>query len=129
MTYPISTILDNDLLVSDLLREIGIKTTGELEKRGADIKARNQLATQILDWVTSADLMRVKGIGRTYAGLLHECSVKTARELSYRSASNLTRELQEANERLRLVKMIPPEQFVARWIERAKVLPMKVTYR
>lgn len=129
MTYPIATILDDGLLVADMLRSLGINTTHELSQCVADAKTRKDLARQILDWVASADLTRIKGIGRLYARLLRECEVRTTRELSYRSPQNLTRELQEVNERLQLVSMPPPIQFVERWIEQAKQLPLKVTYR
>jgi predicted flap endonuclease-1-like 5' DNA nuclease len=129
MTLPITEILDDGLLVTDMLRSLGINTTDELEKRAADVKGRRQLARQILDWVTAADLTRIKGVGRCYARLLQECEVRTTRELSYRSPQNLTRELQEANDRLRLADRPPPEKFVTRWIEQAKTLELKVTYR
>lgn len=130
MTYPIDTILDDNLLVADMLRSLGIKTTAQLWSRGADIKTRRRLAGQILDWVTAADLTRINGVGRTYARLLQECSVRTIRELSYRSARNLTDEMQTINGRLGIVEgPLPSIVSVALWIEEAKTLPWEVTYR
>jgi hypothetical protein len=35
----------------------------------------------------------------------------------------------EANERKRLVRFLPPEKLVVRWIEHAKKLPLKISYK
>jgi hypothetical protein len=35
----------------------------------------------------------------------------------------------EANKRKRLVRFLPPEKLVVRWIEHAKKLPLKISYK
>ena len=73
------------------LRANGVRSTGELLKRGAGKKGRESLAektdiseTLILEWVNLADLMRIKGVGEEYSDLLEEAGVDTIKELRNR---------------------------------------------
>ena len=66
-----------------------------LLKRGGTAKGRKELAEKtgisesvILKWVNMADLFRVKGIGKQYAGLLEKAGVDTVKELRTRRASS-----------------------------------------
>ncbi len=75
-----------------------------------------------------ADKMRIKGIGEDYAELLEAAGVDTVRELKYRNPANLAKRMAEVNKQLKLVRALPSEKVVLRWIETAKKLPIKISY-
>ena len=51
------------------------------------------------------------------------------KELKYRNPAKLAKAMAEANKKRKLVRFLPPENLVTRWIEHAKKLPLKITYR
>lgn len=117
------------------LRKNGIRTTEALLKRAADRKGRRALAAdtgfsekQILEWVNRADLMRCKGIGGEYSDLLEAAGVDTIKELRRRNAASLTKKMVELNEKKKLVRRLPTESMVARWIESAKEVEPSVKH-
>ncbi len=117
------------------LRKTRIRTTEALLKRGADRAGRKKLAEatgfsnhQILEWVNRADLFRVKGVGEEYSDLLEVSGVDTVKELRTRSAANLTEKMAEVNQKKRLVRRLPTESMVTRWIADAKKLSPAVKY-
>ncbi len=117
------------------LRKARIRTTEALLKRGTDRAGRRQLAQQtgfnshqILEWVNRADLFRVKGIGKEYSDLLEASGVNTVKELRTRNAANLTDKMVEINNTKRLVRRLPTESMVQRWIADAKKLAPAVKY-
>ena len=81
----------------------------------------------VLDWATAADRMRVKGVGFEYAELLRAAGVKTVSDLQFRNAQNLVESMREANKG-KLVRLLPKEKTVERWIENAKKLPPAIRY-
>jgi hypothetical protein len=111
------------------LRKNGVRTTEALLKRGADRKGRRELAEVtgieeklITDWVNCADMMRVKGIGEEYAELLEAAGVDTLKALKRRNATNLLNKMVEVNRKRKLVRRLPTELMVVRWIEHATEL-------
>lgn len=133
--YAIAKIEGIGPVYTQMLRKAGIRTTVSLLNRTRDAKGRRELAaateiseTLILKWTNMADLMRIKGVGEEYSQLLEAAGVDTVKELRHRNAANLTKALQEANEKLRLVRSLPGEKVVARWIEHAATLPPMLTY-
>ncbi len=117
------------------LRKARIRTTEALLKRGATRAGRKQLleatgfnSHQILAWVNRADLFRVKGIGEEYSDLLEAAGVDTVKELRTRNAANLTEKMVETNRKKRLVRRLPTETMVKRWIAHAKKLSPVVKY-
>jgi hypothetical protein len=76
-----------------------------------------------------ADRMRVKGIRKEYAGLLQAAGVDTVKELKYRNPSNLAKAMADANKRRKMVTMLPSEKVVGHWIENAKKLQLKISYK
>jgi len=86
MAYPITDIraIGPDTAVT--LKSDGIRTTVSLLRSGKTPKQRLKIAERIgtdekrvLDWVTAADRMRVKGVGWEYAELLRAAGVKTVK--------------------------------------------------
>ena len=135
MSYPISDLygLDEDMAAE--LRAIGIRTTEKLLNAAKDPKGRKKLAQRtgfdeklILRWANMADRMRIKGMGKAHAELLQAAGVDTVKELKYRNPARLARAMKEANGRRKLVRLMPSEKAVVRWIEQAKRLPLKITY-
>lgn len=117
------------------LRKAGIRTTEALLKRGGAKKGRKELAVTtgigektILEWVNRADLMRVKGVGEEYSDLLECAGVDTVKELRNRNPKNLLKAMVDANTKKRLVRRLPTETMVERWVAFAKTLDPVVSY-
>ena len=135
MGYPITNIRGIGADIAVLLKSKGIRTTVSLLRSAKTPMQRIRIAEKIgtdekrvLDWVTAADRMRVKGVGWEYAELLRAAGVKTANELRYRNPQKLVEKMKEANDRRNLVRLLPSESMVRRWIESAKKLPRAIRY-
>jgi predicted RecB family nuclease len=135
MTYPLSMIEDLDEEQATALRALGIRTTEKLLEAAKSPKGRKLLASQtnidektLLRWANIADKLRIKGMGKEYAGLLREVGVDTVKELKYRNPRKLAQSMAETNRRRKLVQFLPSVKLVARWIEHARKLTQKITY-
>ena len=135
MSYPLTAIdgIDDDIAAT--LKVAGIKTSERLLEAAKSPRGRKALSDKtglseknILRWANMADRMRIKGMGKEYAGLLQAVGVDTVKELKYRNPGKLAAALAEANTKRKLVRVLPSEKAVVRWIEQAKKLPMKITY-
>ncbi len=118
------------------LKKAGIHTTDALLDRGATKKGRKAVAAEtgidegkILKWTNMADLMRVRGVGEEYSELLEAAGVDTVKELRKRKPANLQKAMAEANSgRRKLVRLVPGEKSVTKWVEQAKELKPVMTY-
>jgi predicted flap endonuclease-1-like 5' DNA nuclease len=117
------------------LKKLGIRTTDKLLEAATTAKARKALAGQlevdeqtVLRWANLADRMRIKGVGEPYAELLQAVGVDTVKELKYRNVANLAKAMADANRKRRLVRLLPSEKRIERWIAQAKELQSKITY-
>ena len=135
MSYPITDIDGVDGEVAAILKSVGIRSTERLLESARTLRMRKVLATKtginekcLLGWANVADRMRVKGISKEYAALLCVAGVDTVRELKYRNPANLAKAMAAANKKNKLVRFLPSEKLVARWIDHAKKLPPKITY-
>lgn len=136
MTYAISDIAGIGPDGAERLRSIGIRTTDRLLEAGKSPRLRKLLAEKtgidekrILSWANLADRMRIKGVGEDYAKLLQAAGVDTVKELKYRNPAKLARAMAEANGKRKLVRVLPSDHAVERWIDHAKRLQLKITYR
>jgi predicted flap endonuclease-1-like 5' DNA nuclease len=136
MTYPITDIAGIGPEVAATLRSFGIRTTAKLLDEARTPRARQRLASKtgidekrILRWANMADRMRIKGVGEDYAELLQAAGVDTVKELKYRNPAKLAKAMAEANARRKLVRVLPSDRAVERWIEHAKRLQLKISYR
>ncbi len=135
MSYPITDIDGIDGEAAALLKSVGIRSTERLLET-ARTRARPQATRrtdrldekQLLCWANVADRMRIKGISREYAELLRVAGVDTVKELKYRNPANLAKAMADANKKRKLVRLLPSEKVVARWIDNAKKLPLKISY-
>ena len=117
------------------LLEAGLVTTEALLSKGATPEGRKEIAEKtginihkILEWVNRADLFRVKGVAEEYSDLLENVGVDTVPELAQRNPTNLLTKMTAVNAEQKLVRRLPTQNEVNRWVEHAKVLPRKVTY-
>jgi predicted flap endonuclease-1-like 5' DNA nuclease len=120
---------------AEQLREVGVRSTITLLKRGGTAKGRKELAyainieeSKILKWVNHADLFRIHGVGSEYSDLLEAAGVDTVPELRQRNAVALHDALVRTNEVKRLVRKLPSIDQVAEWVEEAKSLPRVIEY-
>jgi len=60
--------------------------------------------------------------------LLEHAGVDTVPELAQRRADNLHKKMVEVNEAKKLVRALPSESTVAKWVEQAKELPRAISY-
>jgi predicted RecB family nuclease len=135
MTYPISVL---DGITHDQIRQLkanGIKTMERLLDAAATAKKRKRLAAQTnipedrwLAWVSTADRLRIKGVGVDSAKLLHGVGVTTVPSLRYRNPKHLAERMKELNGKHKLVRLLPTEAAIGRWIEEAKRLDPKIEY-
>lgn len=113
----------------------GIRTAAKLLEEAKTAKGREALAEivgidgkELLEMANLIDRMRVKGVGQDYSILLAAAGVITVNQLKYRSPAKLAKAMAEANAKRRLVRILPTEPTVGRWIEHAKKLPLKISY-
>ncbi len=135
MAYPITEIQGIGTDAAAILKSDGIRTTVGLLRSAKTPKQRLKLAEKIgadekrvLDWVTAADRMRIKGVGWEYAELLRVVGVRTANELRFRNPQRLALAMKEANGKRQLVRVLPSVNMVIRWIEDAKGLQPLIRY-
>jgi hypothetical protein len=135
MSYPITDIDGIDAEVAAILKSVKIRSTLRLLEAARTVKGRKMLSLQtgfdekqLLSWANVADRMRIKGISKEYAELLRAAGVNTVKELKFRNATNLAKAMADANKKRKLVRLLPSDKVVARWIENAKSLPLKITY-
>jgi predicted flap endonuclease-1-like 5' DNA nuclease len=135
MSYSLVDIATVDEEIAKTLKRVGIRTTAALLEAAKDAKGRKALAEKtgydeklLLKWANVADRMRIKGIGEEYAELLRAAGVDTVRELKHRNAVRLAQAMKAANDKRKLVRFLPSEKHVTKWIEQAKKLPLKISY-
>lgn len=135
MTYPLTDIegIDEDAVAA--LNKARIRSSARLLEKASTLRGRKDLAAktglnerQLLRWANMADRMRIKGVHREYAELLCAAGVDTIRELTYRNPQKLAQAMAKANEKRKLVRLLPSEKAVTRWIDHAKKLPIKISY-
>jgi hypothetical protein len=121
--------------VVERLRSAGIRTSDKLLDAAKSLKGRKELSRktgigpkELLRYANIADKLRVKGLGQGYAELLCHVGVDTVRELKYRNPEKLAAAMRRKNDKLKLVRLVPTEKAVGRWIEAAKKLPQEISY-
>ena len=121
--------------VIESLKSAGIRTSDKLLELAKSPKGRKELSARtgidqarLLRFANLADKLRVKGLGEGYAELLCHVGVDTVRELKYRNPQKLAAAMREKNDKLKLVRLVPTEKAVGRWVEAARKLPQKISY-
>ena len=135
MSYPLTDIEGIDRDVATTLKSAGIRSTAGLLEAARTLRGAKALAEktglaerQLLAWANMADCMRIRGISKEYADLLHAAGVDTVKELKYRNPGKLALAMADTNRKRKLVRLLPSEKVVVRWIDHARKLPLKITY-
>ncbi|MCS3760744.1 DUF4332 domain-containing protein [Bradyrhizobium centrosematis] len=135
MTYPISEIEGLSVFAANKLKAEGIRTTDALLEAAGTVKGRKALSAKtgiseqlLLDWANVSDYMRIPGMGRAKVGLVRAAGVTTVRELAYRNPARLAQSMRDANEKKKLLRILPSEKSVGDIIAKAKKLQPKITY-
>jgi predicted flap endonuclease-1-like 5' DNA nuclease len=135
MTYRIDEIEGIGPAYREKLVQLGVRTTDALLAMCCDKKGRKSAAEkiglsekQLLKWVNMADLLRVPGVGEEYSELLEAAGVDTVKELRTRNARTLAQVMRDVNEMRRLVRVVPSQKTVTKWIDTAKALAPTVTH-
>ena len=117
------------------LKKVGIRTTEKLLESAKSLRGRQKLAEetdiderQLLRVANLIDRMRIKGVGQEYSELLEAVGVATVKELRYRNPARLAQAMAQANAKRKLVRVLPSEHTVERWIDHARKLPVKIPY-
>ena len=117
------------------LEKAGVATVEALLDTAGSAAGRENLAEKtgvtpqrVLEWVNRADLMRINGVGSEYSDLLEAAGVDTVKELATRRPDNLAAKMAEVNEAKNIVRRVPTESEVEKWVAEAKTLPQKVTH-
>ena len=111
------------------LEETGIRSVEDLLEKAGSVQGRREIAQRsgiseslLLRWVNHADLFRIRGIGAEYAKLLELAGVDSSLELARRTSEKLYQKLFEVNRDKKLVRKLPTEFEIDRWIQQAKRL-------
>jgi predicted RecB family nuclease len=117
------------------MKKVGIRTTEKLLETAKSLKGRQMLAEktdichkELLRVANMIDRMRIKGVGQDYAELLEAAGVKTVRDLRHRNPARLAEAMARANTERKLVRVLPSEHTVGRWIDHARKLPDMISY-
>jgi predicted RecB family nuclease len=135
MTYSISKIDGLTAFAASKLKSAGIRTMEGLLEAARTAKGRKMLSEktgfseqQLLEWANLADCMRIPGMGKAKAELLRASGVNTVREFTHRNPSRLAQAMRDANDKRKLVRVLPSEKTVEQLIQKARKLPLKITY-
>ena len=127
---PVETIVGIDETAQATLNDAGIIWVHELLEIAGSAEGRKALSTQtgiaasdILEWVNRADLMRVPGVSAELADLLENAGVDTVKELATRNPSSLHARLLEVG-----AGSGPAAAEVEAWIAAAKSLDPAITH-
>lgn len=135
MAYKIDEVEGIGPTYAAKLKEAGIDDTDDFLKLCCDAKGRGVAAEKtgiseklILTWANMADLMRVNGIGKQYAEILHAAGVDTIKELRTRNAANLAEAMKKVNDEKNLANANASESSVQDWIDKAKEMEPLITH-
>lgn len=121
--------------IGEKLKTAGVSDTDTLLKESKTPALRKALAAktgltdkQVLKFANMVDLYRISGVGSEYAELLEAAGVDTVPELARRKPDNLTTAMADLNATRKLVRRLPTETDVTKWVEQAKALPRMLEY-
>ena len=133
--YPVIEVEGIGPVYGKKLNDAGIKNTDQLLNACKTKAMRVKLAadsgmdeSHILRCANMVDLFRIHGVGSEYADLLEASGVDTVKELATRNPANLTAKMAEVNNEKKLVRRIPTEKMVEKWVNEAKTLPGALEY-
>lgn len=116
------------------LEKAGVTNTDQLLEKGATDAGREALAAateiakkRLMSFVSRADFMRIKGVGRQFSELLQNVNIHTVGQLAGADAEAINKAMTEVNEQKNLTKAVPSVKQIQGFIDLAKGLEEKVT--
>jgi len=135
MSYPIEEIQGIGPAYGKQLSAAGIVTTQDLLELCATPAGRDKIGEacglstdQLLSFANMADLMRVSGVGKQFAELLHAAGIDTVKELAARNPDNVAEKLAAVNADKNLAKAVPSAGQLQEWISAAASMDAILTY-
>ena len=101
---------------------------GNAKGRKAVSEATGISEGSLLSWANMADLLRISGVGKQFAELMHAAGVDTIKELRQRNAENLAEAMTKINAEKKLTKGSTNADAVGKWIEQAKKMDPKISH-
>lgn len=133
MNYQLHEIVNQGEINYELLQSEGISNTEELLSQAGKIESRKKLLEKtgmeeedLLPFIYSADLLRIKGIGKQYVNLLCQADICTIEDLADWNGTTLSEHLEAINEKHQVVQNLPSEDQLIDFIEQARQLPNAV---
>lgn len=121
------------VVYSQKLMSVGIRSVEQLLGYCGQKKARAALAGHtgiseqlVLTWVNKADLCRIDGVGYQFADLLERAGINSVAALAQRDPMQVYNRLIEVNNQGHWISQMPNFEQVAKWVELAKQLPVRV---
>ena len=112
------------------LEALEILNTDDLLLQSGSSEKRRELAARsglneavVLKLARMADLARIVGLIEPHTLLLAALTVSNARTLAKQDPSLLVKALRRKNVELQLVRSVPPESIIVRWVADANGLP------
>lgn len=119
---PVATVDGVGPTYADRLTAAGVASTRALVERCRSEQAIARLGSQadipaalIAEWVESADLTRIDGVGPEHIGLLNAAGVGTIQQMAQIDTAGLHDKVNEVNSERRLVARVPGELTLAKW--------------
>lgn len=116
------------------LEKAGVLTTETLLEKGAAQAGRAALAAsteieekRIMTFVSRADFMRIKGVGRQFSELLQNVDIHTVDQLAAASADDVNAAMTKVNDVKKLTKVVPSVKQIQGFIDVAKGLDAVVS--
>ena len=116
------------------LEKAGVLTTEILLEKGAAQAGRAALAAsteieekRIMTFVSRADFMRIKGVGRQFSELLQNVDIHTVDQLAAASADDVNATMTKVNDVKHLTKVVPSVKQIQGFIDIAKGLDAVVS--
>ncbi len=118
-----------DAEIIEKLDATGIRSSEDLLDRAATAELRGALAARtgidselLLRLARMSDRMRISGIAEPITQLFDSLGIESAAALAQQDAAVLIKQMRRKNVDILVVRGMPPESTVARWIEDAKKL-------
>ncbi len=111
------------------LMDAGIKDTDALLKIKQneidDLSKKTGISAKNIDkWIEIVDLMRIKGVGEEYSEALNRIGIDSVKEFKHRNPANTLKKLEEMDKEFPdVLRKLPTEAQITKWIEEAKKLP------
>ncbi len=115
------------------LESAGITTTEELLAACSTASAREAFAAKVdiqpkrlMSFVSRADFMRIKGVGRQFSELLNNVDIQTVDQLASADADAVNEAMTKVNAEKNLTKAVPSAKQIQGFIDIAKGLETAV---